>query len=437
MLFENKLQISGDCQSTQCQNSFRRRVSLANEFLLDITDNTYNLGGLANNEKKFTRPMHQTSLKRKLVSRAVRIKVWRFWLSAAGISTCVLLLLSLAAALHSATSAFAEYILSSKADLWVAPSGTDNLVRTSSFLPLDYQEKLQRMPGIRQVDPITVGFATIKTVKAESLHERGLTFLSVGYKSPNGMGGPPKLVSGSASLKFGEVALDRAGAMRLKINVGDKVSMGGHSVSVVGLTDGTNLAITHMAFGDYGTTSIVGGYLDQASFLLVRAVDGTDISALANSIRKNVPGTNVIKQRDFIENCTKEAVYEFIPVFVLVNVFGLASAAALVALLVHGLVEEKHAELATLLALGVPLRQLWFAVCWQGLRLALTGAILGVACTYILGRLLDKFYPVFPVNFGIVDVMGIFSLFALAGILASSLPLLRLRNLDPMEAFRP
>lgn len=381
--------------------------------------------------------MRPTSLQRKLVSRAVRIKAWRFWLSAAGIATCALLVLSLAAALRSATSAIAEYVLSTKADIWVAPSGTDNLVRSSSFLPLVYRETLQSMLGVKQVDPITVGFVTVKRIKAESASDRGLTFIGVGYKPPNGMGGPPRVVSGSAPSHFGDVALDRAGAQRLGVNVGDKVSLGGHSALVVGLTDGTNLAITHMLFGDYGTTSIAGGYFEQASFLLVRASEGTDASALASLIRKKLPDTKVIAQRDFINNCSREASSEFVPILALVNVLGVATAAALVALLVHGLTEEKRAELATLLALGITESQLWIAVGWQGLRLALTGAVVGVGCAFILGRVLDRFYPVFPVNFGIINVAGIFTLFSLVGIFASSIPLLRLHNLDPMEAFRP
>lgn len=381
--------------------------------------------------------MPSAALKRTLISRAVAIRGWRFWLSVVGIATCALLVLSLVAALRSATFAIANYVRSSKADIWVAPAGTDNLVRTSAFLPLGTERAIEGIAGVAKVDPVTVGFVTVKRLESGARPDRGLTFLGVGYRAPAGMGGPPRIVAGAAPSGTDEVALDRAAARRLGVNVGDKLSIGGRSVSLVGLSDLTNLAIIHMLFANYDTASSAGGYVEQASFLLVRASAGTDVRALAASIRTQLPDVQVIEQWQFIENCSDEAASQFLPILALVNILGVATAAALVALLVHGLAEERRAELAALLALGASERHLWMAVGWQGLRLALTGAAVGLAGAVALGRALDEVYPVLPVSFAAIDAAGVALLFAAAGVVASSIPVLRLRRLDPMEAFRP
>ena len=373
----------------------------------------------------------------KFISHAVRIKGWRFWLSAVGVAICTLLVLTLMSAMRSATSAIAEYIKSSGADIWVAPPGTDNLVRSSSFLPKTYRNLLLETQGVDRVDPITVGFVTVKRSSANSSDERGMTFIGVGYKSPNGMGGPPRVIAGMVPKGFGEVALDRSGAKRLGVVIGDKVYLGGELARVVGLTEGTNLAISNMLFGDYDYLSIAGGHSEESSFLLVGASKNIKVRALAESIREKLPKAEVIERQDFIFNCSKEASAMFFPILALVSILGVVTATALVALMIHGLTEERRAELATLIALGTSEPQLWFALAWQGFRLVLSGSLAGVFGAIFLGIMLDKFYPILPVSFIAIDVAEILVLFFIAGISASSLPLLRLRNLDPMDAFRP
>ena len=371
-----------------------------------------------------------------LLRRAIGIQPWRFRLSALGISLSALLVLFLAAALRSATLAITAYIAQPGADIWIAPRGTDNLVRSSALLPLDYRDKVMAVPGVAAVDPIIVGFTVLRLDPEKVPRSDKITCIGIGYRSPDGLGGPPRIMAGAPPENFKDVLLDRAAAQRLGVHVGDEVTVSGYDRRVSGLTEGTNLAITHLLFGDYDGVAFGAGAVGQASFLIVRAKPTIERARLVAEIHRQVPELEVFDQATFLENCRQEIAAGYLPILTLVYVLGVAAAAALVSLLIHSLVEERRSDLAVLLALGLPLRRLWLAVSWQGLRLALIGSLLGIALAYGLGWVLDQVEPVFPVSFGVADAVRLVSIFSTGGLLAALIPVMRLRKLDPLDAFR-
>ena len=373
----------------------------------------------------------------RLLRNAIHIRPWRFRFAALGVSLSAVLVLTIAAAYRSATLSITGYIGQPNVDIWVAPQGTDNLVRSSSLISLDYQESLLGIPGVQTVDPIAVGFLSLKRIGAVGKTTPPITCIGIGYQTHGGLGGPPRIIAGRAPGNFLEVALDQAAAKRLHVGVGERVSINGHQRVVSGLTDDTNLAISYFLFGDFNAAAMASGFLNSASFLLVRAQPGTDISALMKEIRKRHPDIEVFSRQTFLDNCRREVSSGYLPMLLLVYVLGVSAAAALTSLLVYALTEEQRTELAVLLALGVPERKLWVAVGTQGVYLALSGAALGTGLAYLLGWVLDRFYPVFPVNFGLYDASQLLLIFTCASLLAASFPLLRLRRLDPLEAFRP
>jgi len=68
-----------------------------------------------------------------LVGKALRSRRVRFWLATAGIATSTLLVLVLVAAYRSVRASVTGYAGQPGIDLWVAPVGTDNLIRSSSL----------------------------------------------------------------------------------------------------------------------------------------------------------------------------------------------------------------------------------------------------------------------------------------------------------------
>lgn len=372
-----------------------------------------------------------------LVRKALRIKPVRFFIAAAGITLSAILVLSLASAIRSATLSFEEYISQPGADLWVAPLGTDNLVRSSAILPLSYIESFLTVPGVVSVDPIVRAFVNVTQASGREPEKNRLTLVGIGYRAPDGLGGPPRFFVGRSPVETNEVALDRAAARRLGVSIGDTISVGQRHMIISGLTKGTNLVVTQFIFGNLDASSSVSGYSGYASFLIVRVKPELSPSSVATELKKRFSDIEVFDQATFIENNSREAAAGYIPILALIYILGISAGAILVGLLIHGLIEERRDELAVVLALGIKETWLWIVVGWQGLRLSCIGAIAGSGMSIALSMLLDLFYPVIPVRFGLKDVAETLVLFGFAGLIAAVIPIMRLRSLDPLEAFRP
>jgi predicted permease len=122
----------------------------------------------------------------------------------------------------------------------------------------------------------------------------------------------------------------------------------------------------------------------------------------------------------------------------LLTIFG-AVALLLAAIGIYGLmaysVEQRRQEMGIRLALGADRNTIRNLVVWQGMRLAIVGAILGIGAAFGLTRLIASFLfsvkPWDPIVFCTVPVI----LTAVA-LLAVWLPATRASRLDPMQALR-
>ena len=370
-----------------------------------------------------------------LIARGLRSRPGRFRLAVAGVGAGALLVVVLGAAYHSATESVVAYLAQPGADLWVAPAGNDNFIRSSALLPADLADSVRAVPGVRAVDPIVRAFVVAKSSRAADA--RRFTLYGIGYRAPAGLGGPPAFASGRAPLGRKEVALDRAAAHRLGARLGDTIWIAGRAAAVVGLTAGTNLLVTQFVFGNLATTAAASGFGSRASFLIVSAAPGADVPALALALETRFPDFEVFDGATFVANTQREAGAGYVPLFVLVNLVGISAAALLVALLVHGIMEERKTDLAVLLALGIEASALTRALVAHAARLVLAGGAVGVLGALALAAVLDRFNPVIPLSIGGRQVVLVLGLFGLAGIAAAWLPVLRLRHIDPLEAFRP
>jgi hypothetical protein len=127
-----------------------------------------------------------------LVGRAVRSRAVRTIMAVAGVAISTLLVLVLAAVYRSVTAGVESYVGQRRVDLWVAPLGSDNLIRSSGMMPLTMASMLGAVDGVKTADPMLRGFVSA-TAKARL---RPLTLLAVGYRGPDGLGAPPSLPAG-------------------------------------------------------------------------------------------------------------------------------------------------------------------------------------------------------------------------------------------------
>jgi hypothetical protein len=369
---------------------------------------------------------------------ALRGRRIRLLLTGTGVAAAAVLVLVLVASYRSLARGVVAYVGQPAIDLWVAPAGTDNLIRSSALIEREHVARIRDVPGVEQAHSVLRGFVTV-----EPVHPRRpgpaprLTLLAVGYRAPAGLAGPPIMAAGHAPEIGRQIALDRAAAFRLGVGLNDTVQAGPLRLRVVGLTRGTNLIVTQFLFLPLGTAHRAQHLSGSASFVAVHVAAGADPLTVARAIEAQDTTLAVFSREEFVANNLREATAGIVPVLALLATLGVAVAAVLVVLLIQGLVEERRGEIAVCFALGSGVPHVGEALMARALILVMGGAAGGTALAYLLQQVLDRVLPTVELVFGVWDHAAVFGIFSLAGILAAGIPVLRLGRVDPLEAFRP
>jgi putative ABC transport system permease protein len=368
-----------------------------------------------------------------LLSRAVRSRAVRTVIVAAGVAISTLLVLVLAASYRGVTAGLQSYVGQPGIDLWVAPVGADNLIRSSGMLPGGAAPALRKLDGVKTADPLLRGFVAVTSAG----RSRPLTLLGLGYRSPDGLGAPPNLIAGRRPAADGEVTLDRAAAHRLRVGVGDSVQLNGEPFVVVGLSAGTNLLATQFAFVDGSAAERAAGVYGSVSFVAIALDRGVSPAAVKRRMEERYDNIRVFDRADWVRNNVSEVAAGLLPLIVLVSVIGAVSATLLVALLVQGAVDDRRRDIAVLFALGAPASAVGWSVVMHAEALVLGGGLIGAALTLGLEVVLRSSAPVIELSPRAADFAWVVLAFGLASLAATAAQLLRLRRIDPVEAFRP
>ncbi len=371
----------------------------------------------------------------RLLRRALRGRAGRAWLAGSGVAAASLLVLVLLAAYRGATSGVAAYVGQEGFDLWVAPRGIDNLVRSAGQLPVGAEEAVRAIPGVAEVGPILRTFATVEGGPAGD--RRRLTLLAIGYRGPAGPGGPPFLVTGRAPASPDEISLDRAAAHRLGVAPGAQVDIAGDAARVVGITRGTNLLATQFAFVDLRAAEDALGAFGRPSFLVVRLASGAVPGSVKRAIEDRVPRSAAFPSDEFVRNNVREIAAGVLPVLALVTLLGFAVAVALVALLAQGLADDRRRDGAVLLALGASPRDVGLGVLAHVEKIVVLGAAAGAAVAWAAATGIEHVAPTVELAVLATDLVAAPAAFSVAAALAALGAVLSLGRVDPVEAFRP
>lgn len=381
----------------------------------------------------------------RLIRKTLRHRLVRALVAASGIAISMLMVLVLIGVYRALTTGVRSYVGPERIDLWIAPLGTDNLIRSSALLPATIVDSITALPGVREAAPLLRGFVVVRPGGAAVYPEdsaasgRGpsINLLSIGYRAPDGLGGPPRLHSGSAPRGAFQVALDRAAAHRLGLEIGDTVSINDSAFELSGLTSGTNLIATQFAFFDAAAGATISGFRGQVSFVAVGLRPEAVPSEMARLIRERFPQAAVYTREAFVENNVREVAAGFRPMQLLVSGVSILAAAVLVALLVQAAVEDRRQDICVLFAMGAPAHAVALGVVASAARLVVLGGIAGAVLASALHAVLRWSVPTVEIAPRVVDLAVVLPLFIASGVLAACLPLLRLRRIDPIEAFRP
>jgi ABC-type lipoprotein release transport system permease subunit len=376
--------------------------------------------------------------KRLLLGRALGTRAGRRLMVIGGVAASSILVLVQLAAYRNVTGSVRTYVSQPGIDLWVAPRGTDNLVRSSGLMDAEEVAQLRQLPGVAAAHRILRVFVSVTRDDGASIQDgrRPLHLLGIGYQSPAGLAGPPRFVAGRAPRGEHEVALDRTAARSLGVGLGDRVLVNQRRTRVVGLTGETNLLATQFVFFDLEAAENATGFFGDASFVALRLQPGRSEAGTRRLIERRLEDVSAFTRAAFVDSSVREAAAGFLPLLALITGIGLTMTLVLVALLLQAAVEARRGQIAVLLALGAAPVRLALAVLRQSLTLVLVGGVLGAAAALGLALLLDLRCSVVQLAFRAGDVALVLGLFGLAGALAALTPLLRLSRVDPLEAFR-
>ena len=154
-----------------------------------------------------------------LIRRSIRSRRVRAALAVSGVAASMLLVVVLFAAFRSPIDSLTAYISHAGADYWICPASTNNFVRSAGFLPLELEGAIAGIAGVERVDPVIHVFVRTQPIRSGARLDDELMLMAIGYRVPDGMGGPPHFVGGGAPHGDREVALDRAAAFRLGVGI--------------------------------------------------------------------------------------------------------------------------------------------------------------------------------------------------------------------------
>lgn len=329
-------------------------------------------------------------------------------------------------------------------DLWVVERDRGGPFNEQSRLPEDIYKSVAAVPGVAQASPF-ITYTVEREIKGESKH-----FTIIGHDVFGGLGGPGSIVSGRGIQRAHyEMVADQ----KLGLRLGERVKLGVHEYSVVGVTKGAvdlgGNPLAYLSLADAQEilyqqdnealrlsraataqrlegagytpeqakklTPLISGGTDNINAVLVRLQPGADVSRVAQHIRDwlylSVYSTDE-ERTIMLEGRLKRTTAIlglFRTLLVIVSII-------IIALLIYVLTVEKIKSIATLKLMG--------ASNWVVVRLILEQSLVLTVVSFALGyALVNLTMDKFPRTLILLpsDTAATFAAMFAGGVLASLL----------------
>jgi putative ABC transport system permease protein len=161
-----------------------------------------------------------------LAIRDIRYHRGRFILTSIGLGLLLGVVISMGGIYRGLFADALATVNATKADLWVVQQDTNGPFAENSRIPEDIRYRIAAVPGVAQASPLS--FQTIQIDR----QAKPFRFFLIGYDL-NGFGGPPEIMAGR-NIRQKHYEMVTAKAMKMKI--GEKLHLGLHDYTVVGIT---------------------------------------------------------------------------------------------------------------------------------------------------------------------------------------------------------
>jgi len=164
-----------------------------------------------------------------LAVRDIRRHVGKFIATIVGVAMLLAIVLVMNGIYQGNIADGVWLIDNTETDLWVVERGRGGPFNESSRIPLDSYRSVAATPGVQQASPLVIYSAQ------RDLADREQQFTVIGFDVFGGLGGPRGIVRGRGiKAPHYEMVADR----KLGLALGDRVALGTHEYTVVGITQG-------------------------------------------------------------------------------------------------------------------------------------------------------------------------------------------------------
>ncbi len=353
----------------------------------------------------------------------------RLILTVTGISLCMILMLFLFGIYKGVSDGSVEYIRENKADLWILQQNATNLLRGSSMLSANHRNLIESDVDVEKVSPVLLLITTIKNSDKRS------TIFLAGYDTENGLGGPPKLISGRNVITDKEIVLDNSFALNNGFKVGDDVVIIDDTLTVTGISSGTNAFVIQYAFTTLSEAESILGLQEIVTCYLINTKKGADIKRTSERLQSRIEGSVVYDHPDFLSNNIKEMESGFLPILYAIAALGAIVLTTVLSLILSINILERKKDFAVMKILGSPSGFLPKLIIQQALFISISSCILSVLLYFPLVTLIEKVSPEVSTVTTPLQVILVFAAGILMGLLSSLIALSRLRKIYPLEVF--
>jgi putative ABC transport system permease protein len=291
---------------------------------------------------------------------------------------------------------------------WVVSQGSSGRVAALSPLPAVAEFPVNTAVGVRRADPVIV------VPQAASVGNQLTSILLVGYTS-GGLGVPP-VVTGRPVRGNGEAVVDS----RLGVGLGQRFSVSGHTLRVVGTVSGRTLL-----------GGIADAYVSLAEAQAIVFEGRPLVSAILTAgVPRSLPAGLMAMSNAQVEDRSLAQMDSASSSIDNSRSFMWIIAAVIVAALVYVTALERTRDFAVMKALGASSGALFLGLATQAILVALTAAGIGALLSTFMSGIFAQPVDIPSSAFIVLPLSAL-----VVGLLASLVALRRAISVDPAMAF--
>lgn len=352
---------------------------------------------------------------------------WRTALSILGVALATMLVLLLGGLSAGVDRQLAAYLDHAPGPVVVAQAGVSSSY-ASSLLPSGALAAIAATPGVARVVPVAAQLAVLDLPQGKQLVDL------VGYDATAG-GGPWDLSAGREPRGGDEIVVDSVLASRQGLAIGGRFEVMGHSLRIVGLSQGTTSWMMSLAFLPRAALDALAGMPGATSFAFVSPAAGTSGAALVDRLAR-VTGVSAQTVDSMIGEDRRTIAAPFDMVVQLMTVIAYGVGALVIGLVVYSATVEHRREFGVLKAVGSHNGRLYAVVTLQSIVASLSGALLGFALAWVARLAIMGVFPQYAVAIEPTAVaVAVAAGFTMA-LLGALLPARLVARIAPAEALR-